>query len=160
MRPFGIFERRVRGFRVVEIGALAVLMVLILTVYLAKTGAGGKSADIDHVQSQIDDEQSQIRLLRAEVATLEQPERLEALSDRYLGLVPISARREITAAALGDVARVASTDQKPIAGAADPLTQPGSPDLTPGMKAVAAAPAPAAPKDPTPVAADDPAEAR
>jgi len=129
MKPFGFFEHRVRGFRVVELGGLSVLLVLILTVYLAKTGAGGERADIDRIQHQIFDEQTQIRILRAEVATLEQPERLEALSERYLGLQPISVRREVTPQGLQDVARVAEVDRKTTAVASDPLTQPGSPDL-------------------------------
>lgn len=129
MNPFGFFERRVRGFRVVELGGACVLLVLILTVYLAKTGAGGTRADIDHIQQQIDDEQTQIRLLRAEVANLEQPERLETLATRYLGLEPIPARREITPQALADIARETVVDHKPIPVAADPLLQTGSPDL-------------------------------
>jgi cell division protein FtsL len=151
MRPFGFFEHRVRGFRVVELGALGVLLILILTVYLAKTGAGGKRADIDRIQQQIFDEQTQIRMLRAEVATLEQPERLEALSARYLGLQPISARREVTVQGLPDVARVATVDHKTTLIASDPLTNPGSPDLAPGQ-AGALQPADAAPKA-APVAA-------
>ena len=92
MRPLAFFDRRVRGFRVVELGGAAVLLVLILVVYLAKTGAGGKREDIDRVQAQIDAEQTNIRLLKAEVATLEQPERLEALSARFLNLQPIPAQ--------------------------------------------------------------------
>jgi cell division protein FtsL len=123
---------------VVEVGGLAVLLVLILAVYLAKTGAGGKRADIDHVQQQITDEQTQIRMLRAEVATLEQPERLEALSTRYLGLEPIPARHEVTAAALEDVARVATVDHKTTAAPGDPLIQPGSPDLAATVPATSA----------------------
>ena len=142
MRPFAFFDRRVRGFRVVELGALGVLLVLILTVYLAKTGAGGKRADIDHIQGQIFDEQTQIRMLRAEVATLEQPERLEALSARYLGLEPVSARREVTPQALEDVARVTVADHKTSLVTSDPLTTPGSPDL---IKPDAPAPVEAAP---------------
>jgi cell division protein FtsL len=146
MRPFAFFERRVRGFRVVELGGLGVLLILILTVYLAKTGAGGKTADIDKIQQQIFDEQTQIRMLRAEVANLEQPERLEALSARYLGLQPISARHEVTAQGLGDVARFAVVGQKPTLVTSDPLTQPGSPDLNTSPPGVApangAAPAP------------------
>jgi len=47
---------------------VGVLLILILTVYLAKTGAGGKRADIDRIQKQITDEQTQVRMLRAEVA--------------------------------------------------------------------------------------------
>jgi cell division protein FtsL len=152
MRPFGFFEHRVRGFRVVELGGLGVLLVLILTVYLAKTGAGGKRADIDRIQQQIFQEQTQVRMLRAEVATLEQPERLEALSARYLGLQPISARREVTPQGLQDVARVAVVDHKTTLVTSDPLTQPGSPDLAtaqPPVPVDPAAPAATAPASPT-----------
>lgn len=174
MNPFGFFDRRVRGFRVVEVGALGVLLVLILTVYLAKTGAGGKRADIDRIQGQINAEQTQIRMLRAEVATLEQPSRLETLA-AYLQLGPISARREITVAALPDVAHVAVVDHKTALIVSDPLTAVGSPDLNKGPAPVApaagavvpaatpaapapavAAPQPAATK-PAPVAAAHPA---
>ncbi len=141
MRPFAFFDHRVRGFRIVELGGLVVLLILVLTVYLAKTGAGGKRADIDHLQGQIGDERTQIRILKAEVATLEQPERLEALSSRYLGLVPISARREVTLQALSDVAHETTGDHKGLPAVSDPLTAKGSPDL---VSPDAAAPAPAA----------------
>lgn len=128
MNPLGFFERRVRGFRVVEVGGAVVLVALALTVYLAKTGAGAKRADIDRIQGQIEAEQTQIRLLRAEVANLEQPERLEGLSQKYLGLAPISARREVTPEALADVARGADVGHPGGAAISDPVTQPGSPD--------------------------------
>jgi hypothetical protein len=138
MRPFAFLNHRVRGFRIVEVGALGVLLVLILAVYLAKTGAGAKRADIDAIQQQIFSEKSQIRVLKAEVASLEQPERLEALSGKYLGLVPVSARRELTAAGLADIAITGGAPQKaPLAGA-DPLTAKGSPDLPPADKNAAA----------------------
>ena len=104
MRVSGLFDQRVRGFRVVEIGGLGVLLVLVLAVYLSKAGAGGERADIDHVQQQIADEQTRIRLLQAEVANLEQPERLEALSSQYLGLQPIPAKHEVQAESLPDLA--------------------------------------------------------
>jgi len=53
MTRVGFFNRRIRGFRIVEIGAMAVLVALVLVVYLAKDGAGDKRADIDRVQEQI-----------------------------------------------------------------------------------------------------------
>lgn len=144
MNPLGIFERRVRGFRVVEVGGAVVLIALALTVYLAKTGAGAKRADIDRIQTQIETEQTQIRLLKAEVATLEQPERLESLSQRYLGLVPVSARREVTPEALADVARGADVGHPGGAAVSDPITQAGSPDVPAppagGPKAASTAP--------------------
>ena len=104
MKLAGLFDQRVRGFRIVELGGLGVLLVLVLAVYLAKTGAGGERADIDHVQQQIQDEQTRIRLLQAEVANLEQPERLETLSSQYLGLQPVTAKREVQPDALPDIA--------------------------------------------------------
>jgi cell division protein FtsL len=149
MRPFAFFDHRVRGFRIVELGGLVVLLALVLTVYLAKTGAGGTRSDIDRLQAQIGDEQSQIRILKAEVATLEQPERLEALSSRYLGLAPLSARREVTLQGLADVARISTVDNKPLPGMSDPLTAVGSPDLAAESQSAATAPA-VKPPAPTP----------
>ncbi len=104
MSVLGVFDQRFRGFRVIEIGGVGVLLALILLVYLAKTVAGGESARIDHVQQQISDEQAKVTLLRAEVASLEQPERLETLSGRYLGLQPVDAKHEIDAQALAGIA--------------------------------------------------------
>lgn len=160
MRPFGFFEHRVRGFRVVELGALGVLLILILTVYLAKTGAGGKRANIDRIQQQIFTERTQIRTLRAEVASLEQPERLEALSARYLGLVPISARREVTPQGLQDMARMAVLDRKTTMVGSDPLTQPGSPDLVTAPDAAAPVVAPTAVSATAPMSAPPAASAK
>ena len=108
MRGPGFFDRRVRGFRIVELGAMAVLAALVVVVYLAKDGAGDKRADIDRVQEQIVAEQDQIRLLKAEVAHQEQPERLEALAGQYLGLQPVAAKHEVDAGALADLARVSA----------------------------------------------------
>ena len=104
MSSQGLFQRRVRGFRVVEIFALSFLLVLVLGVYLAKAGAGRERADIAKVESEITDEQRRMKLLRAEVAYLEQPERIERLS-AMIGLAPINAKRETPAEALPDIAR-------------------------------------------------------
>jgi len=103
-----VFERRWRGFRVVELAGIAVLIVLMLVVYLAKTFAGTERSQIAHVERQIGDEKVRMRLLQAEVAHLEQPDRIEALSRQYLGLQPISAKQEIKADALSTVAGGAS----------------------------------------------------
>ncbi len=107
MNPFGFLDLRVRGVRVIDLAGGVLLCGLILVVYLAKTGAGGTAADIDHVQLQIDQEHSQIRLLQAEVASEEQPKRLADLSDQVLHLQPIAPKHEIPTEALADVAHVA-----------------------------------------------------
>ncbi|HXQ45551.1 MAG TPA: cell division protein, partial [Caulobacteraceae bacterium] len=90
----------------------------------------GERADIDRIQAQIDDEQARVTLLKAEVAKLEQPERLETLSGRYLNLQPIPPSHEISAEALASVAH--------------------PPPPAPAAKA---APAPAAKANPTSAAA-------
>jgi hypothetical protein len=101
----GFFERRVRGVRVIELWAGGLTLVLALGVYLAKTGAGDEGADIARTQVQINQEQREIRLLKAEVAYLEQPQRLERLSSAFLGLQPMSGKRETVVENLSEVAR-------------------------------------------------------
>lgn len=100
-----LFTRRVRGFRLIDLVGVGLLVVLILGVYLAKTMAGGQRAEIAKVERQIKAERARIRLLQAEVAHLEQPGRLERLAVGYLKLEPVTALREATVDQLTDVAR-------------------------------------------------------
>ncbi len=104
MSVSGLFNRRVRGFRVVEVGGLAILLTLVTSVYLAKTMAGRERSEITRIEDQIEDEKGRSRLLGAEVAFLEQPRRIEALAVA-MGLQPIAASREISEDVLIDVAR-------------------------------------------------------
>lgn len=89
-----LFEQRVRGFRVIELASFAVLLMLVFGVYLAKAAASRERAHIAQIEQQIDDEQRRLRGLRAEVAHLEQPSRLEALSSAYLALQPVDPAHE------------------------------------------------------------------
>ncbi|CAN5396638.1 hypothetical protein BH10PSE5_BH10PSE5_10760 [soil metagenome] len=100
-----LLDRRVRGFRLVDVVALALLIALVMSVYLAKTIAGRERTEIASVERQIAAEHDRIRLLKAEVSHLEQPNRIEQLSTGYLGLAPISAKREIAPDALAEIAR-------------------------------------------------------
>jgi cell division protein FtsL len=99
-----LLARRVRGFRLVDMVGLSVLMLLILGVYLAKTIAGRERAQIATAERQIDAEKARIRLLQAEVTHLEQPARIEKLSETYLGMAPVSIRHEASADLLSDIA--------------------------------------------------------
>lgn len=99
-----IFARRYRGFRVIEIFALTLLLLLVLGVYLAKTVAGGERAEIARLDREISAERVRTRLLKAEVAYLEQPRRLERLATNYLGLEPIKAAQEIESDRLAEIA--------------------------------------------------------
>ena len=98
-----VFARRWRGFRVIELTGLAVLLVLMLVLYLTKTFGGAERSQIARVERDIAQEKARVRLLRAEVAHLEQPERLERLSREYLGMEPIGAKREVAADAVASL---------------------------------------------------------
>ncbi|MGA2952005.1 MAG: cell division protein [Caulobacteraceae bacterium] len=100
----GVFNRRYRGFRVIDLVALAILLVLALTSYAFKTLAEGMGADTAGVEAQIADEESRIHLLRAEIAHLDDPGRIERLSKQYLGLQAADPKQETTADALPQVA--------------------------------------------------------
>lgn len=95
-----LLERRIRGFRLVDVVALGLLVVLILGVYLAKTIAGRERAEIARIERQIQAEKTRIRLLQAEVTHLEQPSRIGRLSEAYLGLEPVGVKHETTVEAL------------------------------------------------------------
>jgi cell division protein FtsL len=77
---------------------------MVLAVYLAKTMAGSERAQIATIERQIEAEKARIRLLQAEVAHLEQPARIEALSSTHLGMVPVQSKHETTIDKLGEVA--------------------------------------------------------
>ena len=110
-----IFGQRIRGFRVVDLLALTVLLALAFGVYAFKTLAGRESADIADVQHQIVDEQKRVRLLKAEIAHLEDPSRIERLSTQYMGLKPVDAKREAAAEALPQIAGQAAVAAPPAA---------------------------------------------
>jgi cell division protein FtsL len=93
-RVAGLFERRIRGFRVVEVAALLALAAMIFWVYLTKAEAGRERYEIGEVRKQVLDEQRTLKQLRAESAHLEQYSRIEALSRDYLGLQPVKPARE------------------------------------------------------------------
>jgi len=102
-----IFNRRIRGFRLVEVIALSLLLIMMLGVYFAKTSAGGERTRIDQVERQIAAEKSRIRMLDAEVAYLERPRRVGQLAT-LLQLEPMRADREAAPDSLSAIATRAS----------------------------------------------------
>ena len=100
-----VFDWKVRGVRWVEIIGLLLVAVMILSVYLAKAAAASESARIASLERQITQNGQRDRLLRAEVARLEQPGRLEALS-RGAGLGPVDVHRQASEASLPDLAPI------------------------------------------------------
>ena len=61
------FTHRVRGFRLMDLIGIAVLVSVVFGVYLAKTIAGRERADIARIERRIDAEKTRIRLLQAEL---------------------------------------------------------------------------------------------
>jgi hypothetical protein len=108
-----VFQSRFRGFRIIDLSAFGCLAVLVLSVYAFKANQGGESARIEDVDDQIVNEQRQIRVLQAQLAHLEEPERLERLSVQYLGMAPTNAKHETSIDALIDISRQAEAT-KPV----------------------------------------------
>ena len=94
-----IFNSRVRGIRIVEILTFGLLVVLVFSVYIAKARASRERAAIADIEQRIGDEQRRVKLLRAEDARLEQPGRIESLSEGA-GLKPVDAAQEASPNAL------------------------------------------------------------
>ena len=124
MNPLAVFTRRVRGFRVIDIIAVMVIIVTALASYAFKTSAGAEDADASNIEAQIQDEQKRIRLLNAEMAHLDDPARIETLSTQYLGLAPISAKQEIVLAGLPRVAGALAPPPPPLPTTPSPDNSP------------------------------------
>jgi hypothetical protein len=153
----GIFNRRFRGFRVIDLVALTVLLVLALASYAFKTFAEGMGANTADVETQIAQEDRRIRLLKAEIAHLDDPGRIERLSGQYLSLQAADPKQETTAEALPQVALkpITPAPPKPAASAA-PSTPAATPDATskPKPEAPAKATPPASPEPTAPAASE------
>ncbi|WBT05741.1 cell division protein [Brevundimonas vesicularis] len=133
-----LFDWKVRGVRWVEIIGVALVAIMIVSVYAAKAAAARESSRIAQIEQDIRENGQRVRLLRAEVARLEQPARLESLS-RQIGMAPVAVARQAKEGQL--------TALKPVAA------QPAAP-------APSAAPAPAAVADDAPVPTPSPEPAQ
>ena len=120
-----VFDWKVRGVRWVEIIGLLLVAAMIFSVYLAKAAAANESARIASLERQITQNGQRVRLLRAEVARLEQPGRLEALS-RGAGLEPVDVHRQATVASLPDLAPLPEPAPVVIVAPTDPAAQPAA----------------------------------
>jgi len=94
-----LFDWKVRGVRWIEIIGVICVAAMIFSVYIAKAAAARESALIGELESDIAETRQRVRLLRAELSRLEQPSRLEALS-QAAGLGPVDVHRQATVAQL------------------------------------------------------------
>jgi hypothetical protein len=130
MRAPGFLTARIRGFRIVNLLGLTVLLVIALGSYALKTLAGTQDAGGVGVEDQIVQEQKRIRMLQAEISTLGGPQRVADLSRQYLNLGPVDAKHDITEDALPALAAQlrAPPPLKP-SGAPSPGARASSPHL-------------------------------
>lgn len=130
-----LFDWKVRGVRWIEIIGVALVAIMIVSVYAAKAAAARESSRIAQLEQDIRENGQRVRLLRAEVARLEQPARLEALS-RQIGMAPVDVHRQAKEAQL--------TELKPVPAPAS--TAAATPAVAPAAAPAAvvedAAPAP------------------
>lgn len=138
-----LFAWKVRGVRWVEIAGVLLVAVMVFSVYVAKAAAARTGSEIADLERQIADNGRRVRLLRAEVARLERPARLEALS-RDAGLVPVDVRRLATAETLPAIAPQPSRQTSAASAAADQSPVVQAPAAPPPSPAAASSGSPAA----------------
>ena len=128
-----LFDWKVRGVRWIEIIGVALVAIMIVSVYAAKAAAARESSRIAQLEQDIRENGQRVRLLRAEVARLEQPARLEALS-RQIGMAPVDVHRQAKEAQL--------TELKPVPAPASAVA--ATPAVAPAIaEDAASAPEPA-----------------
>lgn len=127
----GLYNRRIRGFRVINFAAVVLLVALMFGLYWAKTRASVDGAAIGRIESQINVQKRDIRVLEARVAGLEQPGRIGQLSEDYLHLAPAKTAQEMTPDKLAQIgAHPPAPAAAPVAAiAAAPVAAPSAPGV-------------------------------
>ena len=97
--------RRVTGFIFLLVG-----LFLMIALYYVKTRAQTARKTASKLHYTITLEEAAINVLRAEIAHLENPERLQALSETHLGLAPTTTEQMITQS---DIAQLFPLKEKP-----------------------------------------------
>lgn len=86
--------------RALQIAAGALIVVLAIGLYKAKTDASRTETHVRELQSQIDEREADLRALRAEIAHLESPARVEQMAEQHLGSTTGSSSAALPESAL------------------------------------------------------------
>ncbi len=97
--------RRITGFILLLVG-----LFLMIALYYVKTRAQTARKTASNLHYVISLEAATINVLRAEIAHLENPERLQVLSETHLGLAPTTTEQMITQ---NDIAQLFPLKEKP-----------------------------------------------
>lgn len=71
-------------------------VMLVIGLYFIKARASQAKSLVQKLEHNVGQEEASVRMLRAEIAHLENPERLRSLADEHLDLQPVEAERVLT----------------------------------------------------------------
>lgn len=82
--------------KTVNILLACLIVVLVVGLYRAKTEADGMRAQVSRLESEVASARAEVKTMAAEAAYLENPERIESLARKELGLKPASLSQRKT----------------------------------------------------------------
>jgi cell division protein FtsL len=88
--------------RLFQIAAVIVIAALTVGLYRAKSDAARTEAHVLRLEREVSDREARLRELRAEIAELESPARIERLAEDRLGLVAGGESDALPEEAIGD----------------------------------------------------------
>lgn len=100
-----VFEQRVRGVRLVELVGIVLCLAMMFGLGWIKMREDADVKRLEALKREIAAETDQVQTLRAAVAHLEQPKRIEALASVYLGMKPVDSRHEANLDSLVEISR-------------------------------------------------------
>ncbi|MDI7773753.1 septum formation inhibitor MinC [Asticcacaulis sp. EMRT-3] len=118
-----IFEQRIRGFRLIELVGVALLLVMFFWVFMSKVREGDDIRRLNDLDDQISAQQAAVNALRINVAQLERPQRLEDLAVTYLGMKPVAPSHETD---LNAISQISQTTSRPAPVYATPPAPPAT----------------------------------
>ena len=86
----------------VQIAAVALIIVLAVGLYKAKTDAAQTQRHVRQLEQQVEETEASMRALRAEIAHLESPGRVEEMSENHLGMSVGSESAALPASAMDE----------------------------------------------------------
>lgn len=89
--------------RLLHLLAVALVIVLAIGLYKAKSDAAKAQQHVRELHTEVADGEADLRALRAEIAHLESPARVEALAERELGMVVGSETAALPQSAIGQM---------------------------------------------------------
>ncbi|PHR92113.1 MAG: hypothetical protein COA69_08880 [Robiginitomaculum sp.] len=90
-----------RPRRIGRLGWFVLMMIgvgLVVVLFSIKTRALEARAKMTQLEHIVQQERAEVRMISAEIAHLENPERLSRLSKEYLGLHPVKAKQTLSLA--------------------------------------------------------------